>query len=170
MTPLSSFKAYHVICLAFFSLFAAGCSSSDNVKCPDCQDSQTLNSNVNLKITDKISDHDLFFGKYARYNLKQIKINHVVNGLLDTATVPLKIDSAKAFFNINVLYQHDADTLIMKIADLKPDTLFLSTGITTECCPHVYVSSATFNRALIYNTFDGTKTKLVKSNVITIPR
>jgi len=165
MTPLSSFKPYHIICLALFLITTFGCSSTS---CPDCKDDQSINLNANLQILDKTSRQDLFFGKQAKYNLNQLKLTHLVNGRHDSVSAVVKIDSAKRIFNINVFYQKDVDTVVMQIANAAPDTLFLSTGLSDQCCANVFISAVTLGKNLIYSGLDVAAASKAKQKVITV--
>ncbi|BAU56016.1 hypothetical protein [Mucilaginibacter gotjawali] len=162
MTPLSSIKPLRVICLAFFSILAAGCSSQDATTCPDCKGNQSISATARFKILDKTSKQDLFFGKLAKYHLNQLKISHIVNGHPDTAQSIINIDSAKRVFSTSVLYENDLDTMVLQVANLKPDTLYLTTRLSNNCCSHVYVSSVTLLGKVIYSDLDVT----TKINVI----
>lgn len=168
MTPLSSIKPFRVICLAFFSILVAGCSSPDPTTCPDCKDSQSISAKARFKILDKTSNRDLFFGKQAKYRINQLKISHIVNGHPDTAQSLIHIDSATRVFTTNVLYENDLDTMIMHVANLKPDTLYLATRLSNNCCSHIYVSSVTLLGKVIYSDLDVTTKINVVPKIITI--
>jgi len=154
MRPLSSIKGNYIAYLAFLLLFTASCHTTDNSACLKCADKEPLNPNINISIADKITGYDLFFGKQARFSPNQLKLRHIVNGKPDSCI--LKIDSAKQLFNVNVKYKQDIDTLAIQIGNLKPDSLFISNDVADQCCLHIYVTSASYNGAIVYKDSDNT--------------
>jgi hypothetical protein len=154
MKPLSSIKGNYIVYLAFLLLFTASCHTTDNSTCLKCADKEPLNPNINLSITDKLTNNDLFFGKQARFSSSQLKLYHIVNGKPDSCIV--KIDSAKQLFNINLRYKEDIDTVAIRIGNMKPDSLFISNDVADQCCLHIYVTSALFNGSIVYKDSDNT--------------
>ena len=164
MKPLSSIKGNYIIYLAFLLLFTMSCHSTDSSACLKCADKEPLNPNINLSITDKLTGNDLFFGKQARFSLNQLKLHHIVNGKSDSCI--LKVDSSKQLFNINLRYKEDIDTVAIQIGNLKPDSLFISNDVADQCCLHIYVTSASYNGAIVYkdsaNTYKAKDTSTLK--------
>jgi hypothetical protein len=167
MTPLNSIKRYWIGYLLIILISAAGCSSN-NGSCPGCS-TQAFLPTVNLKITDPSTKQDLFFGSNPKFTLNDLKIKHVENGKIDSISSIVKVDSTRQLLNIDLKYQHDVDTLSIQVGTMKPQVLYLSTGILNSCCTRVFVTSATFNGALIFTAPTDPKQQAKMDNVITIP-
>jgi hypothetical protein len=149
MSPLNSIKSRNLFYFAFSLAFAFGCSSQNTANCVNCADKTPLNPTVNFKISDKLTNENLFFGPHSRFLYSQLKVHHIVNGKLDSAT--LVVDSARQLFNVNIRYQGDLDTVLMQVGNLKPDYLYLTNGVANQCCLHIFVTAASFNDSVIYN-------------------
>lgn len=167
MTPLNSIKHYWFGYLLIILISAAGCSSG-NGSCPGCNDKVFL-PNVNLKFAGPAIKDDAFFGANPTFKLADLKIKHIQNGHLDSMASVVKVDSVRHIFNIDLKYENDVDTVSIQVGTLKPQVLYLSTGILNSCCTRVYVTAATFNGSLIYKAPTSAKDLAKLDNTVTVP-
>jgi len=149
MQNLKSFIA-GVICTAVI-IIAAGCSSNNkDVKCLPMPMALQSPPNLTFRVVDKNTQQDLFFGTTARYNTSQLKVHHLLNGVLDTAF--LRIDTAGHRLNVSITSNRNVtDTVLMNIADQPRDTILFKKTATVGCYPTTYVSAITFDGKLVFS-------------------
>ena len=169
MTPLNSFKNHCLGALTTLLLFAtmSGCSSN-NGSCKGCVQSD-FKPNADIKFIDPDTKQDLFFGPGQKFSYAQVKIRHVQHGAADSLAAPVRIDSAKRTFNIDLRYEYDVDTLTVQVGTLKPQVLYLNTSILPSCCARIIINSATYQNKLIFQAPTDPAKLIKSSNEITVP-
>jgi len=102
-------------------------------------------SNAAFRVVDKNTKTDLFFGDTPKYKQADLKI-YPLKYKSETDTLQLKTftsTSVKAFiFTI----KHAQDTLLIKIADTRMDTLIYTVNQPTNVCSPYSIKQAYFNR------------------------
>jgi|GEM_PF-1920468 len=167
MIPLNSIKRCRIILLAIASISVAGCSSNTG-ECKNCTET-TFAPTAAIRMVDKTTKQDLFFGPGAKYSTATLRISHVENGRVDTVPAEIKVDTANHLLNFKLLYMNRVDTIAIQLATLKPQLLYLETGILNSCCTKVIVTSATLNGSFIFKAPDDPKKRATMANVVTVP-
>lgn len=103
-------------------------------------------SNTAFQVLDKNSGEDLFFGSASKFKPKDLKIYPLrYKNDSDTLRVrPFTTPAAQIFvfpFNFN----KDRDTVLIKIADTRPDTLIYTVKKPSNACAPYSIGQAYFN-------------------------
>lgn len=167
MIPLNSIKRCRIVLLVIASVSVAGCSSKTG-ECKNCADT-TFAPTATIRMVDKTTKQDLFFGPGAKYSTATLRISHVENGRVDTVPAEIKVDTANHLLNFRLLYLNHVDTVAIQLGVLKPQLLYLETGILNNCCTKVIVTSATLSGSLIFKAPDDPKKQATTPNVVTVP-
>lgn len=139
--------------LVILCLFISSCDSKHSSDCFVCPEAPTVNPNINIRIVDKVSGQDLFFGSQAPYKIAQLKLYHLVNGNPDT--VLMRVDTINHYFNINIAPVHNVDTVTMQIANKTLDIFLFKTTIIGKCCSRLVFNSVLYNGNVVYTPANG---------------
>jgi len=116
-----------------------------------------------------MTNAELFFGKNARFNISQLKIRHVEHTVVDSTQATMSVDTVNHTINLPLLYQNDADTLSIQVGGLKPEFLYIATGVVNPCCSKVVVTEATLDGTILFKVPAGPKKAANSLGVLTVP-
>jgi len=150
-----SFFFTALICLTTFA-----CKKKQELVCGACPALYLPIQGITVKIVDKTTGDDLFFGNGAPYKISQLKLYQLVDGKPDS--IFADVDSTERDFFIGVNLLHNTDTVNMQIANLSQDNLIINTSLSGPCCPIQVISSVFFDGTAVYRTSNQSQVIVLK--------
>jgi len=145
--------------LIFLSAMACNKQSKPTIPCGACP-LYLVRQGITVKIVDKTTGDDLFFGNGAPYKTSQLKLYQLINGKPDSIFADVDTGARDFFIGVNPV--NNAETINMQIANLSEDNLVIQTSLSGPCCPQLVINSVFFDGTLVYSKSNGPQVIVLK--------